>query len=253
MYQGRQSFYGLAGFFWSDIEEPVPHELFQLNRSLLADTYAHLECATDYDLTASLNADDFTNEFTLQSVLAEVEPAEGRVWEVRLYPVSLGYGANLRTSGTPTPETRPEQVGIFCNPCEADESLRSAASRASSGGQCGGLETPKSGSCLAGVLPMTLTYMRRALELARLAEAAGEVPVGAVLVLDGVVIGEGWNRPIGNCDPTAHAEVEALRAGATGGQLPAGRLHPLCHHGTLRHVCRSNASRPRGPLDLWCT
>lgn len=113
MYQGRQSFYGLAGFFWSDIEEPVPHELFQLNRSLLADTYAHLECATDYDLTASLNADDFTNEFTLQSVLAEVEPAEGRVWEVRLYPVSLGYGANLRTSGTPTPETRPEQVGIF--------------------------------------------------------------------------------------------------------------------------------------------
>ncbi len=58
------------------------------------------------------------------------------------------------------------------------------------------------------------TYLRRALELARSAEAAGEVPVGAVLVQEGIVIGEGWNRPIGSCDPTAHAEIEALRAGA---------------------------------------
>ena len=57
-------------------------------------------------------------------------------------------------------------------------------------------------------------YMRRALELARNAEVAGEVPVGAVLILDGVVIGEGWNRPIGSSDPTSHAEIEALRAGA---------------------------------------
>lgn len=57
------------------------------------------------------------------------------------------------------------------------------------------------------------SYMRRALELARSAELAGEVPVGAVLVLEGVVIGEGWNRPIGSCDPSSHAEIEALRAG----------------------------------------
>jgi tRNA(adenine34) deaminase len=56
--------------------------------------------------------------------------------------------------------------------------------------------------------------MRRALELAERAEAQGEVPVGAVLVAGGEVIGEGWNRPIGARDPTAHAEVEALRAGA---------------------------------------
>ena len=41
-----------------------------------------------------------------------------------------------------------------------------------------------------------------------------EVPVGAVLVLDGEVIGEGWNRPIADHDPTAHAEIVALRAGA---------------------------------------
>jgi tRNA(adenine34) deaminase len=57
-------------------------------------------------------------------------------------------------------------------------------------------------------------FMRRALEQARVAQAAGEVPVGAVLVQDGALIASGANRPIGACDPTAHAEIEALRAGA---------------------------------------
>ena len=56
--------------------------------------------------------------------------------------------------------------------------------------------------------------MQQALVLAARAEAAGEVPVGAVLVLDNKVIGEGWNRPIGAHDPSAHAEVCALRAAA---------------------------------------
>ena len=57
-------------------------------------------------------------------------------------------------------------------------------------------------------------WMREALLLARRAEGAGEVPVGAVLVQDGKLIGSGWNQPIGAKDPTAHAEVLALRAGA---------------------------------------
>lgn len=57
-------------------------------------------------------------------------------------------------------------------------------------------------------------FMRRALELARCAEALNEVPVGALLVLGGEVIGEGWNRPIASHDPTAHAEIVALRAAA---------------------------------------
>jgi tRNA(adenine34) deaminase len=57
-------------------------------------------------------------------------------------------------------------------------------------------------------------FMRRALELARRAEEEGEVPIGAVVVIDGRIVGEGWNRPIGACDPTAHAEIEALRAAA---------------------------------------
>lgn len=56
--------------------------------------------------------------------------------------------------------------------------------------------------------------MRRALTLARHAEAAGEVPVGAVVVQDGEMIGEGWNQPIRSHDPSAHAEMVALRAAA---------------------------------------
>jgi tRNA(adenine34) deaminase len=56
--------------------------------------------------------------------------------------------------------------------------------------------------------------MRRALELAGRAEQEGEVPVGAVVVLDGEIVGEGWNRPIAAKDPTAHAEIEALRDAA---------------------------------------
>jgi len=57
-------------------------------------------------------------------------------------------------------------------------------------------------------------FMARALELARAAERAGEVPVGAVIVKDGVIVGEGWNRPISTNDPTAHAEIVAMRAAA---------------------------------------
>ena len=57
-------------------------------------------------------------------------------------------------------------------------------------------------------------FMRRALELARQGQAEGEVPVGALVVLDDEIIGEGWNRPITAADPTAHAEIQALRAAA---------------------------------------
>lgn len=58
------------------------------------------------------------------------------------------------------------------------------------------------------------SWMREALTLAREAAAAGEVPVGAVVVRDGVVIGRGRNGPVGSHDPTAHAEIVALRDAA---------------------------------------
>ncbi|MDN5850570.1 MAG: tRNA adenosine(34) deaminase TadA [Nitrococcus sp.] len=73
--------------------------------------------------------------------------------------------------------------------------------------------------------------MRRALELAARAQSAGEVPVGAVVVHNNRIVGEGWNRPIATRDPTAHAEIEALRdAGRT---LEAYRLSATTLYVTL--------------------
>lgn len=57
-------------------------------------------------------------------------------------------------------------------------------------------------------------YMREALEQAQLARAAGEVPIGAVVVVGETIIARAFNQPIGAVDPTAHAEVQALRAAA---------------------------------------
>jgi tRNA(adenine34) deaminase len=79
--------------------------------------------------------------------------------------------------------------------------------------------------------PLDEKFMRRALELAREAQAAGEVPVGAVIVRDGEIVAEGWNRPIGTCDPTAHAEIIALRA--AGAALHTYRLTDTTIYVTL--------------------
>jgi tRNA(adenine34) deaminase len=80
-------------------------------------------------------------------------------------------------------------------------------------------------------------FMRRALELAREAAAAGEVPIGAVLVRDGSILAEGRNRPISDRDPTGHAEIDCLRRGgraANNYRLPGSTLYvtlepcPMC-------------------------
>ena len=71
-------------------------------------------------------------------------------------------------------------------------------------------------------------WMQKALDLARKAEAEGEIPVGAVLVLEGAAAGEGWNRPIAASDPTAHAEIEAIRMAARAARnyrLPSSTLY----------------------------
>src|SRR5579862_3627798 len=70
--------------------------------------------------------------------------------------------------------------------------------------------------------PTDVDFMQRALELSAVAESAGEVPVGAVLVRGADIIAEGFNRPIAAHDPTAHAEIGALRAG--GAALGSYRL-----------------------------
>jgi tRNA(adenine34) deaminase len=66
-----------------------------------------------------------------------------------------------------------------------------------------------------GYTPMDREWMGKALLLAQKAATEGEVPVGAVLVKDGAIVGEGFNCPITTCDPTAHAEIMALRNAAT--------------------------------------
>jgi len=71
-------------------------------------------------------------------------------------------------------------------------------------------------------------WMARALELARRGSDAGEVPVGAVVVRDNARLGEGWNRPIAAQDPTAHAEINALRVAAAAAgayRLPGATLY----------------------------
>ena len=89
----------------------------------------------------------------------------------------------------------------------------------------------------AGRVAVDLRWMQRALALADHAAATGEVPVGAVLVRDGEELGAGWNAPVGSNDPTAHAEVMALRAAAEAAgnyRLPGSTLYatmepcPMC-------------------------
>lgn len=65
-----------------------------------------------------------------------------------------------------------------------------------------------------GINAVDARWMQKALILARKAEAGGEVPVGAVVVRDGAIIGCGWNHPITTHDPTAHAEIIAIREAA---------------------------------------
>ena len=67
---------------------------------------------------------------------------------------------------------------------------------------------------MSDVSTQDIAYMQHALGLATRAESEGEVPVGALVVLSGEIIGEGWNQPILSHDPTAHAEIIALRTAA---------------------------------------
>jgi len=97
----RPIFYGLGNFFWSDVQEQLPHDLFTRNRKLLANVWNDPSKATEYDLTAPLNVGSFDHAFTFQSVIAEVRFDRNRLSQVVLHPVELGYGDTLTTSGVP--------------------------------------------------------------------------------------------------------------------------------------------------------
>jgi tRNA(Arg) A34 adenosine deaminase TadA len=97
-----------------------------------------------------------------------------------------------------------------------------------------------------------IAFMRLAYEQAKLAWAAGEVPVGAVVVKEGVVIATGYNRPIVDHDPTAHAEIMARCRRCTR-QLPFARMRAIRHFGALRDVCRRDDACEIVPCDFRCT
>lgn len=111
----RPIFYGLGNFFWSDVQEQLPRDLFTRNRKLLGEVWKDPSKATEYDLTAPLNVGSFDHAFTFQSVIAEVRMSGDRLTEVVLHPVELGYGDKLTTSGIPRlvkdPATAQEILG----------------------------------------------------------------------------------------------------------------------------------------------
>ncbi len=108
-------------------------------------------------------------------------------------------------------------------------------------------------------------FMHRALELAQKAAEEGEVPVGAVVVFRGEIVGRGWNQPVAGCDPTAHAEIMALRDAAK--QLDNYRLNEcdlyvtlepctMCAgaiiHSRIRHVYYGAAEPRTGVNESIC-
>ena len=101
VYKGRPIFYGLGDFFWSDIQEPMPADIHQLSRQTLANAFANPDRATDADLTNAINAESFAGEPPFQSIVTESRYDQGRLAELRLYPVDLGYGMKLTESGIP--------------------------------------------------------------------------------------------------------------------------------------------------------
>ena len=97
----RPIFYGLGNFFWSDVQEVMPHDLYQDNRALLEQAWHDPARATGYDLTAPLNKDRFAHAFTFQSVIAVSRFENNEVSEVELQAVEGGYGEKLTRSGIP--------------------------------------------------------------------------------------------------------------------------------------------------------
>jgi poly-gamma-glutamate synthesis protein (capsule biosynthesis protein) len=97
----RPIFYGLGNFFWSDVQAPLPHDLYQDNRALLEAAWADPAKATDYDLTAPLNAASFAHDYTFRSVIAVSRFRGNQLAELRLYPIEDGYGERLPKSGIP--------------------------------------------------------------------------------------------------------------------------------------------------------
>ncbi len=137
----RAILYGLGNFFWSDVQDPLPHDLFQGNRALLASAWQDPAKATDYDLTAPLNRESFAHDFTFRSVIAVSRFEGNQLAELRLYPVEDGYGERLPLSGIPRLGRGFRRGrGDLQADHGCDGAFRTAAPEPRGGRQCGGLE-----------------------------------------------------------------------------------------------------------------
>jgi len=101
IYKGKPIFYGMGDFFWADIQEPMPANDYQQNQKILTDAFVHPERATHADFNNATNAQGFAGQPPFDAMIAESKFDHGKVVEIRLYPVDLGYGMKLTESGTP--------------------------------------------------------------------------------------------------------------------------------------------------------
>lgn len=101
VHRGRPILTGLGDFIWSDVQTPVPGELYEQNRAKLAERFEHPERATDADLGHLLNHPYFSHEEPFLTVVARVEAGRGGMSAMTLYPVDLVYGEPLTRTGIP--------------------------------------------------------------------------------------------------------------------------------------------------------
>jgi poly-gamma-glutamate synthesis protein (capsule biosynthesis protein) len=101
LYRGRPIFYGLGNFIWSDLQEFLPSELFDLNRGLMNDAFAAPHKATAADLNGVINARHFAQQEVFETILPIVKFDGPALMEIVLHPIDLGRGDPLTLSGVP--------------------------------------------------------------------------------------------------------------------------------------------------------
>jgi poly-gamma-glutamate synthesis protein (capsule biosynthesis protein) len=114
IYHDRPIFYGMSNFFWSDIQLPLPHDLFQYNRAVIDDAYLHPDRVTSWDLSAPLNAQGgFAEPYIFQAIITQAVFEHERLAKLKLYAVDLGYGKKLTESGIPQLATPERAKAVF--------------------------------------------------------------------------------------------------------------------------------------------
>jgi poly-gamma-glutamate synthesis protein (capsule biosynthesis protein) len=101
IYKGKPILYGLGNFFWSDIQEPMPADQYESMRTMLQDAFQHPERATDADLVNLQNASAFAGDPPFETMIVKATFDKGKLSQLKIYPIDLGYGKKLSESGIP--------------------------------------------------------------------------------------------------------------------------------------------------------